>query len=422
MSADSPRLYINSKPSSIKQNFVAASDTIEEIEEIVQCLRAAPVNHGNSDNPFSKTRLKRPKSSKDEGISREQALHTFLSKIVLPSLMSEDSPYWSRVSKFTTRRYNIVKKRDREARLSTQAVERAAFRDMPDAPYGGSRSSTRLRRGTRQHSNGNGYDESARDDELERALRASEMDHLQKRRRSGSTYEEPDYRGMDLDENSREEEEYEYDVEDESQRTRHSRKSSRHTTSRASKPSIPGERRSMRARAKPGSRDSSPEINVESKPAIVRSYSPEHVSLPIKFGGLEEVWSKGRYLGYYSLDGTLVKAQKGDMPLYKLAKLGLPMPGLSGVARVDPDISGISGESLPGSAVPTLEMENGNESRGSPASTIEAEDNRDRSQESSPGLTVISCSSKMVGRTANIDPSKPTFNVDSGKQRIQVVI
>lgn len=48
------------------------------------------------------------------------------------------------------------------------------------------------------------------------------------------------------------------------------------------------------------------------------------------FGGLEEVWSMGRYRGYYRPDRTFIKAQKGDIPLYKLAKMGLPLPPLTG--------------------------------------------------------------------------------------------
>jgi hypothetical protein len=38
----------------------------------------------------------------------------------------------------------------------------------------------------------------------------------------------------------------------------------------------------------------------------------------------------GRYRGYYRPDRTFIKAQKGDIPLYKLAKMGLPLPPLTG--------------------------------------------------------------------------------------------
>ena len=398
---------------------MAVSDTVADLEELLQCLHSIPANSSKLDHTFLKMKSNKPRSPKEQRLAREQALHKHLSTVVLPSLESEESPYFTRMSRFTSRRYNILKKRDKEARLATVAAERAAAKDLPDGS-GAFRSTTRLRRTTRQGANGYGYDESARDDELERALRESERDTSRKRRISGSDYEEPDYAGMVAENDGQDEEAYEYDIDDESQENGRTRKSTRRITAKPKKPTIPGERRSLRARPKPESRESSVEVIVESKPVIVRSYSPEHEPPPIRFGGLEEVWSKGRYLGYYALDGSLVKAKKGDMPLYKLAKLGFPMPDISGPAKIDADTSGISGESLPGSAVPTLEMENGDENRGSPSSTIEADDNRDRSEASSPGMTVTS--STFVVAKPKADDFKTSVNGGPSKSRVEVVV
>lgn len=54
-----------------------------------------------------------------------------------------------------------------------------------------------------------------------------------------------------------------------------------------------------------------------------------------------------------------IPAKAGDIPLYKLARMGLPMPTEHG-AGPDANISAES--SVPGSAVPTLELDNGDSS------------------------------------------------------------
>lgn len=408
------------------------SDTIEEIEALLDCLHKAPPAQAESGQAsiFTKTKqLQKSKrggsnsrSPKDSGILREQTLHAKLAEIV-EELRSEKSAWSMRVNRYRNRRYNIVKKKERETRQIALARGRANGEfDLP-AAYVPTRSSTRLRKGVRKASTD--YDDSAADEDLERALRESEREfRSSKRRRAGSDYEEVDYTNMDW---NADEGEDEYNDNGDDQDMNGPRRSSRAAvavtgSNKPSKPFIPGERRSARQKFQVDSRETSPEIS-RPRARIYRADSadPEDGSDedegPVKFGGLEEVWTMGKYRGYYNVDGSFVKAEKGDVPLYKLAKMGLPLPnepgykskGDAAASSPPPPPSATAAEmavttngghpvdpnestSLPGSAVPTLEPENGDESRDSPPSSI-AEEEDVHSRHSSPDVTAIAATS-----------------------------
>ena len=325
MTADSPRLYVNRNPTSPSSIFVAVADSVEDIQEILQCLHSPPKAQDKASGPFAKA--KKPKQkSKDVKFITEGSLHKALSSFLQDKLEADDSPYFTRLARVKSRRYNLIKKRDREARAAILEADRALHPFQDSRPL---RSSTRLRPAR----NGNGgYNENTGDQELERALRESERTYGRKRRRSGSEYEDVDYTGMFVDnddeENLDDEDEWGNENNDEDGDQNGRRKSSRKTAAKLSKPTIPGERRSLRAR--PQAAGSSDEENdddlVYTKATVVRSFSPVRNDSPPRFGGLEEIWSMNKYMGYNTPNGTFIKAQKGDVPLYKLAKMGLPMP------------------------------------------------------------------------------------------------
>lgn len=358
--ADSPRLYVNSDPYSSKQNFVAVSDTPKEISELLTGLHAPPKQASTIklSGPFAKAAeggKKKKKEKKKKGkallLENEEKLHAYIRDFVLPSLDAseiKESPYYERKNRFENRRTNMIKKVQREARMETLAAARTV-----DPGYGSLRSSTRLRRGAGAPVNG--YDEHARDQEIEEAIRESERAAKRRRKAAGSDVdsdEDEEYDDkMELDANGNEHSDDEdnfLDDEDEegasSSRRASRRKNRRSGASNSNtRVSIPGERRSSRQTA-PASytyRVPSPEIvstTKSQKASIVRSHSPdfdlsndfEDLKEEEPFGGLEEVWTMGRYRGYYRPDGTFIKAQKGDIPLYKLAKMGLPLPPLTG--------------------------------------------------------------------------------------------
>lgn len=349
---DSPRLYVNSDPYSHKPSFVAVSDTPKEIHEMLSGLAVPPKQSVKLGGPFAKAADgKKSKQKKKKGrallLENEEKLHAYIRDIVLPSLESSDSPYFERKAKFENRRTNMIKKVQREARMETLAAQRTV-----DAGYGSLRSSTRLRRGAKVT---NGYDESAKDMEIEAAIRESERNARKRRKRRGSDDGDDDSDGeyddrMDLD-NSRgqsDEEHFDDDEDDEmhGNSSRRSRRAARNGSTKSRAVAVPGERKSSRQHTQPANYyeplpsldgpSASASASTSRKASVVRGdlddfdlgELEEEEEAP--FGGLEEVWTMGRYRGYYRPDGTFIKAQKGDIPLYKLAKMGLPLPPLSG--------------------------------------------------------------------------------------------
>jgi hypothetical protein len=409
-------LYVTGKFHLQKPAFVAVSDTVEDFEEVLESLHKPPPPEKDKNGNIIKVKAKRPKTPKEKAIVDEQKLYTKLSNL-LPPLQAEDVPYFVQVKKVTASRTNAIKKKEREARQAALVAERAAnkvARAQNPVQESSSRTSSRLRNTRRKSADS--YDEEAADDDLERALRESDREHRRKRRRSGSDAGEAvDYSGMDLD--TEEDEEYDELEDDYDQEAAGLRRSSR--AARPTKVVIPPERRSTRTRGKVEDRDSSPEY-VVSVPSTSRrmSLDPQEEQEPeaVKFGGLEEVWSKGKYQGYFDSERTFVKAQKGDIPLYKLAKLGLPMPTEPGYRRAGEngtegdgvDELAESSTSLPSSAVPTLEPENGNDSRNSPMSA--------NGKPSSPRVAAVGSNADMKNGSAT------KANGHGPKSPIEVVI
>lgn len=339
---DSPRLYVNGDPYGKNPSFVAVSDTPREIHQILTGLQVPPKPSAKLSGPFAKAadgkKLKKQKKKKGRAllIENEEKLHEYIRDIVLPSLESAESPYFERKTRFENRRSNMIKKVQKEARMEALAAQRTV-----DAGYGSLRSSTRLRRGARIT---NGYDESARDLEIEAAIRESER-AARKRRRTGSESSDGEYDDERDTKNGHHDAESDGDDFDEdddedgnSRRSRRARARNNGGSSSNSRAAIPGERRSARQHLQAQYREPTPEIvQTGRKASIVRSNSPD-LTLELDgedeeeapFGGLEEVWTMGRYRGYFRPDRTFIKAQKGDIPLYKLAKMGLPLPPLSG--------------------------------------------------------------------------------------------
>lgn len=348
---DSPRIYVNSDPYSHKPSFVAVSDTPKEIHELLLGLAIPPKQPAKLSGPFAKAADgKKAKQKKKKGrallLENEEKLHEYIRDVILPSLESANSPYFERKTKFENRRSNMIKKVQREARMETLAAQRTV-----DAGYGSLRSSTRLRRGARVTS---GYDERARDMEIEAAIRDSERNARKRRKRSGSDDDDDDDSDAEYDdrmdlENSHgqsEDEQLDDDEDDvHGNISRRSRRAARNGATR-SRATIPGERKSSRQHTQPANYyeplpsldgpSATASASTSRKASVVRGDLDdldlggleEEAEAP--FGGLEEVWTMGRYRGYYRPDGTFIKAQKGDIPLYKLAKMGLPLPPLSG--------------------------------------------------------------------------------------------
>lgn len=300
-------------------------------------LQVPPKQAAKLSGPFAKAADgKKQKQKKKKGrallLENEEKLHEYIRDVVLPSLESSDSSYFERKTRFENRRNNAIKKIQREARMETLAAQRTV-----DAGYASLRSSTRLRRGARVS---NGYDESARDVEIEAAIRESERNARKRRKRSGSEDSDEEYDDvMDLDETRSQSEEDQFDEGDEEHGNsrRQRRAAGRNGASSSSRATIPGERRSARRQLQTYYREPTPEAVASTssrKASIVRGESADFEVDEEKeeapFGGLEEVWSMGRYRGYYRPDRTFIKAQKGDIPLYKLAKMGLPLPPLTG--------------------------------------------------------------------------------------------
>lgn len=141
------------------------------------------------------------------------------------------------------------------------------------------------------------------------------------------------------------------------------------------------------------SRESSPEPPYSRRGGrgaqVVRPVSPEKsTAVPPEeiHPDYEEIWSKTKYAGYW-YNNTFIKAKPGDIPLYKLARQGLPFP-IPTPEEGGPEASNTSTTSnatTDASAVPTLEMdvdtvdEDGDDVK-SMAGTIEAgsEDDEDR--------------------------------------------
>lgn len=340
---------MNSDPYSHKPTFVAVSDTPKEIRTLLTGLQQPPKQSLNKlKGPFAKAANgKKTKEKKKKGkallLENEERLHEYIRDIVLPSLESEESTYFERKAKFENRRNNLIKKVQRDARMENLAAQRAI-----DPGYGSLRASTRLRRGARVS---NGYDESAKDMEIEAAIRESER-NSRKRRKSGDDEDSDEEYDeiMDLDDTrgQSEDDQFEDDDEDEEGNSRRSRKAARRSGANNSRATIPGERKSSRQQTQPTnyyeplpplvdtSRSATASASTSRKASVVRGdlaefeLDEEEVEEEAPFGGLEEVWSMGRYRGYYRPDRTFIKAQKGDIPLYKLAKMGLPLPPLTG--------------------------------------------------------------------------------------------
>ena len=98
-----------------------------------------------------------------------------------------------------------------------------------------------------------------------------------------------------------------------------------------------------------------------------------------------------------------IPAKKGDIPLYKLARMGLPMPTEHGNA---PDANVSAESSIPGSAVPTLELDNGNTSDES----AKQEDREGSDDDSDEGdVVVVACK-----------PTKPKKRIKSDSPEVEV--
>jgi hypothetical protein len=175
-------------------------------------LQQPPKQSVKLKGPFAKAANgKKVKEKKKKGrallLENEEKLHEYIRDIVIPSLESAESPYFERKNKFENRRNNLIKKVQRDARMETLAAQRSI-----DPGYGSLRASTRLRRGARVS---NGYDESAKDMEIEAAIRESERSS-RKRRKSGDdedSDEEYDD-GMDLDDTRGQSEDDHFEDED----------------------------------------------------------------------------------------------------------------------------------------------------------------------------------------------------------------
>lgn len=478
--SDSPRIYVNSNPLASRQSFVTVADTLEEIEKLLTGLHEAPlITAEQLAGPFAEAangRKKKLKEKRKRGrallIDNEQNLYAHLRDVVIQSLNTPESPYFQRLEKLYTRRTNLVKKVLRDSRQEILAAQRQA-----DVEMGLVRGSTRLRRGARVPTS---YNEIARDQEIEARIRESERE-ARKRRRSSSDESEDSYddddeqqkRGRSVGSNSDGTHNSDDDDDDEDGDEGLARRSRRrHKQVEPIRTVIPGERRSARQQLRPQQQQQvrepspppSPEV-VSRKASIIRSYSPDLESdvNEAPFGGLEEVWSMGRYRGYFRPDRTFIKAMPGDIPLYKLAKMGLPLPPLTGpipgtagtaphpkmnghknnsnangngnASRTSNGNGNASGNSnttmevedlsIPGSAVPTLEAET--DDRETDDSVMMAEDRDD--EDDDPGSPPIVVTSKRfsdgfvtqpkVGEERLSSSSKPSSRNTS---HIQVVV
>ena len=406
---------------------------------VLQGLISGPLNKaGKANDPFSKALKGKGKlAPKDQREENEKKLHKKITAI-LNALSSEETGYEARMVALRTRRRVLVEKREKKRRAEALAAARAA--DLAaNVQIHGTRSSRRLRRGNRDSA---GYNEGAGDDELEQALRASEREARKRRRLEGGSDSDDsssgseagfNYGGMDVENDD--EEDYDVDMEDESQEKRQSRRSNGGARNGKGKPVIPGERRSTRVRRsrRNSSRESSEEPPVRGgsrrQAAIVRSYSEEEESDSEEdeegkhpFDGLEEVWSKGKYTGYFTVDRKVgiwlfcieiqiltfthqfIPAKPGDIPLYKLARMGLPMPTEHGGA---PDVNVSAESSVPGSAVPTLELDNGNSSDEENAKQEDGEENSDSDAD------VVVVASRQAAPKKRIESSSPEMEVTS---------
>lgn len=437
---DSPRLYVNSKPFTARQAFVAVTHTLQDVETITKSLKMGKITDANG--PFAKASKsngsKKKKSGRTNWIEKEEQLQSRIAKDVLAPLQAEESTYFAKASRFENRRNNILRKKERDARQAFLAAERAAamHETRSYGASGSTRTSTRLRTSTRTAAT-NGYDEAAMDSDLDRAIRDSERAYRKRRRGSDDEGEmsEPDfvgagrrgshgqYAGMDL--NSEDDEEYDELASDSDDGRKIDVQTSKRsvrgaTNGRAStngRGHIPGERRSQRASARQNdSRDSSPEysgnhnasVRRRGEPEIVRRASPEKPAEEFHHD-YEEIWSKNTYKGYW-YGGKFVPAKKGDVPLYKLLRMGLPfpVPDVSGDANsTDQTVPTLNNsvDSLPTSAVPTLEMETDTveEDEEAKDSDVIKSENYAAGRESSVPLVVVASRSSNGTSSRKVD-------------------
>lgn len=200
-------MYVNSKPFSARQVFVAVSDTIEQVQEVADSLRATPVAVNGKASAAAKG-----KGKQSSWITKEQHLQANITKNVLGKLTSEDSAYAQRTAVFEEVRNNIIRKKERIARSAALAAEKAAMAELRAQGMlnglSGSRTSTRLRKVTKPFTNG--YNDAAGDEELDWALQESDRAYKRQRRgTSGSEYSDrPSYVGLDWTKQEDDEEEY----------------------------------------------------------------------------------------------------------------------------------------------------------------------------------------------------------------------
>ena len=297
--------------------------------------------------------------------NNERKLRVYLSDVVLPSLTNaEGSPYLKRIEAYERRRVNLVKRLEKQARDEAIMAARKA-NGGSEGLYGGLRTSRRLRNGSSRNVNGGlGYDEAAQDQALAAAIRKSEKEAQRaRRRRSGTDGDDSDdsdddsseegsqnddggrrrravdYGGMDLGDDDEKEEDFELDPEDDSQpKTRRGSLRSKEAASkgrntRNSNPDhIPSEARGSRSsRARRASRrnsreetsdddedDDDADSGYEVRPSTSNGFRGSRKAIHTvpedddeeddldeadePFDGLEEVWSKGKYTGYWTRD------------------------------------------------------------------------------------------------------------------------
>lgn len=385
-SPDSPRLYILENPIRPTARWTAVSQNMQDLEDLLSGLSKPPAKKAAND-VFAKSKKSNGVSDKQRWQIIEQNLHAHIRDVVLADLQNPEGIYESRLAKVNNRRSGAIRKRDKEIRAAVLANEREAQK-LQGYENSSLRMSTRLRRGRQPDADGrHGYSELSYDQAVERAIKENEAGNIssdsdapsppRKRLRRSSRREDDDeeggeYTGPGSDDDENEEADLNDDDVDEDDERSGARRSSRRSNGRHS---IPGERRSGRTRNVRRS-SSPPPLKVRAGPTISRSYSPaSHEDLqsnaPVRFG-VEEIWSMNKYKGYH-MNGVFHKAQKGDVPPYRLAQLGLPLPGEPGYSRTGKpedaegaDAANGEGEgkapesarespSVPGSAVPTLE-------------------------------------------------------------------